>query len=85
VVVDHEPRCVSQVALEGHQRRPIEVLLVVHLSPLERVANLWVLLGVDDGELDEGRDSVALVAPEGALVGDQDGFDGSGAVEVGGL
>lgn len=85
MVIDHEPQRVGNVALESHQRRPIKVLLIVHLSPLECVANLWVLVSVDDGELDEGRDGVALVATEGALVGDRDGFDGTGVVEVGGL
>jgi hypothetical protein len=85
VVVDHKPQRVGDVALEGHQCRPIKVLLIVDLPPLERVANLRVLLSVDDGELNEGRDSVAFVAPKRALVGDRDSFDGSGAVEVGGL
>lgn len=70
VVINHEPQRVSDVTLKSHQRRPIKVLLIYDLSPLERVADLGVLLRVDDSELDERRDGVAFVAPEGTLVGD---------------
>jgi hypothetical protein len=85
VMVNHEPQRVSDVTLESHQRRPIEVFLVVDLAPLERVTHLRVLLRIDDGKFDERRNGVALVAPEGALVGDGNGLDGTGTVEMGGL
>lgn len=84
-MVNHEPQCVGNVALERHHRASVEQAPKGHLSSLEGAANLGVGFELRDGDFEEGGDRVALVAPEGTLVGDGDGVDRAKTGEEGAL
>lgn len=84
-MINHEPQRVSNVALKRHHRATVEQAPKRHFASLESAANFGVGLELRDGDFEEGGDRVALVAPEGALVGNRDGVDRAKTREEGAL
>lgn len=84
-MINHEPQSIRNIALKRHGRTAIEQAAKVDLATFESAAHFGVRLELAHRNLEEGRNGIALVAPEGSFVGDADRVDGTHAGEEGAL